>query len=254
MSEQENDGIGPDRILKIRNVVKRFGSFTALDDVSVSLSPHECLVVCGPSGSGKSTMVRCVNRIERDITSGEILYRGKSIYDMNLTDLRTKVGMVFQQFNLFYHLTVEQNIMLAPVNVRKTPVKEARDKALELLDRVGLAAKAGAYPIELSGGQKQRVGICRCLAMDPEIILFDEPTSALDPEMTKEVLDMMKLLAESGIAMICVTHELGFAKEVADRIVFMEDGKLVEENNAEDFFKSPKSLRTKRFINQILKV
>lgn len=254
MSGQESGENGFNKILKIRNVVKKFDSFTALDDVSVSLSPHECLVVCGPSGSGKSTLVRCVNRIERDITSGDILYHDKSIYDMNFIDLRKKIGMVFQQFNLFYHLTVEQNIMLAPVNVKKMSKGEVRAKANELLERVGLAAKANSYPIELSGGQKQRVGIARCLAMDPEIILLDEPTSALDPEMTKEVLDMMKVLAESGIAMICVTHELGFAKEVADRIVFMEDGKLVEENTAEDFFNSPKSLRTQRFINQILRV
>ena len=174
-----------ERILKIRNVVKRFGTFTALDDVSVSLSPHECLVVCGPSGSGKSTMVRCVNRIERDVTSGDILFHDKSIYQMDLIELRTRIGMVFQQFNLFYHLTVAQNIMRAPMNVKKVPEKDARAKAMELLERVGLAAKADNYPIELSGGQKQRVGICRCLAMDPEIILFDEPTSALDPEMTK---------------------------------------------------------------------
>ena len=251
MSDSAN---GSDRILTVRNVSKKFGSFTALDDVSITLRPHECLVVCGPSGSGKSTLVRCINRIERDINGGGIEYRGQSIYSMDLIELRKRIGMVFQQFNLFYHLTVEQNIMLAPVNVKKMPREQAREKARELLERVNLADKAASYPIELSGGQKQRVGICRCLAMDPDIILFDEPTSALDPEMTKEVLDMMRMLASTGIAMICVTHELGFAKEVSDRIIFMEDGKLIEENNSKDFFERPKSIRTQRFINQILKV
>lgn len=245
---------GTNTILTVQNVSKRFGNFTALDGVSITLNPHECLVICGPSGSGKSTLVRCINRIERDINNGGIVYRDKSIYDMDLIELRKRVGMVFQQFNLFYHLTVLQNIMLAPVNVRKMPRDQAREKALELLERVNLADKADSYPIELSGGQKQRVGICRCLAMEPEIILFDKPTSALDPEMTKEVLDMMKVLAKSGIAMICVTHELGFAKEVSDRIIFMENGKMVEENNSRDFFERPKSIRTQRFINQILKV
>ncbi|MDR1611256.1 MAG: amino acid ABC transporter ATP-binding protein [Planctomycetota bacterium] len=241
-------------MLEIRNVTKKFGSFTALDDVTVMLKPHECLVICGPSGSGKSTLVRCVNMIESRVDSGEILYRGKNIYARGAHDVRKKIGMVFQQFNLFYHLTVEQNIMLAPMHVKGVGKAEAREKASALLARVDLADKAQAYPIELSGGQKQRAAICRCLALEPDIILFDEPTSALDPEMIKEVLDIMKALASAGTSMICVTHELGFAKEVADRIIFMETGKNIEENNSQDFFEHPKSIRTRAFINQILKV
>ncbi len=241
-------------ILEAKDITKTFGNFKALDKVTLHLNKNECLVICGPSGSGKSTLVRCINRIERHIQGGDIRYHGGSIYDIGISKLRSRIGMVFQQFNLFYHLTVEDNLMLAPMRVAHMKKEKAREKAYQLLDRVGLGDKMKSYPVELSGGQKQRVAICRCLAMDPEIILFDEPTSALDPEMIKEVLDIMKKLVEAGTAMICVTHELGFAKEVAHRIVFMEYGKIIEENTSNQFFASPKSVRTRRFIDQILKV
>lgn len=243
-----------DIILEVKRVTKKFGHFTALADVSMYLRQNECLVICGPSGSGKSTLVRCINRIEKSVQSGDILYRGKSIYAMPISDIRKRIGMVFQQFNLFYHMTVEENITLAPIHVGGASREQALEKAVSLLERVDLGDKLRAYPVELSGGQKQRVAICRCLAMDPDIILFDEPTSALDPEMIKEILDIMKNLAKAGTSMICVTHELGFAKEAANRIIFMDGGKNVEENDAAAFFSSPKSIRTRQFIAQILKV
>jgi general L-amino acid transport system ATP-binding protein len=244
---------GSDEIIVCRNVNKWYGDYHALRDVSLTVKKKEVVVVIGPSGSGKSTFIRCINRLEEH-QSGDITVDGIPLtHDVrNIEQIRSETGMVFQQFNLFPHLTVIENITLAPIHVRKKRKPEAEKKAMELLERVGIPEQAKKYPGQLSGGQQQRVAIARSLAMEPKIMLFDEPTSALDPEMIKEVLDVMQELAESGMTMLVVTHEMGFAKEVADRIVFMDAGEVVEVGTPEHFFTAPQHERTKLFLSQIL--
>ena len=234
-------------------VNKWFGDFQALDQISAVIKEREVVVVLGPSGSGKSTWIRCINRLEVH-QEGRIAVDGVELTNdvRNIERIRSEVGMVFQQFNLFPHLTVLDNITLAPLWVRKKPRGEAEEMARSLLERVGIPEQADKYPGQLSGGQQQRVAIARALAMEPRIMLFDEPTSALDPEMISEVLDVMKELARSGMTMMVVTHEMGFAREVADRIIFMEDGQIVETGTPEHFFTSPSEERTKLFLSQIL--
>jgi general L-amino acid transport system ATP-binding protein len=240
-------------IIKSVDVKKWYGDFQALKGISMDVAEGEVLVIAGPSGSGKSTFIRCINRLEQH-QDGQIFVDGIELTTdlKNIEAIRSEVGMVFQSFNLFPHLTVLQNITLAPIWVRKKSKTEAEEKAMELLERVGIPEQADKFPGQLSGGQQQRVAIARALAMEPKIMLFDEPTSALDPEMIKEVLDVMKELAKSGMTMIVVTHEMGFAKEVADRVMLFDDGQLVEENTPEEFFNNPKSDRTKLFLSQIL--
>ena len=240
-------------IIKSVDVKKWYGDFQALKGISMDVAEGEVLVIAGPSGSGKSTFIRCINRLEQH-QDGQIFVDGIELTNdlKNIEAIRSEVGMVFQSFNLFPHLTVLQNITLAPICVRKKSKTEAEEKAMELLERVGIPEQADKFPGQLSGGQQQRVAIARALAMEPKIMLFDEPTSALDPEMIKEVLDVMKELAKSGMTMIVVTHEMGFAKEVADRVMLFDDGQLVEENTPEEFFNNPKSDRTKLFLSQIL--
>ena len=240
-------------IIQTKNVKKWFGDFQALKGISMDVAEGEVLVIAGPSGSGKSTFIRCINRLEQH-QEGQIIVDGIELTNdlKNIEAIRSEVGMVFQSFNLFPHLTVMQNITLAQIWVRKKNRSEAEEKAMELLERVGIPEQAQKFPGQLSGGQQQRVAIARALAMEPKIMLFDEPTSALDPEMIKEVLDVMKELAKSGMTMIVVTHEMGFAKEVADRVMLFDDGMLVEENTPEEFFNNPKSDRTKLFLSQIL--
>ena len=240
-------------IIKTVDVKKWFGDFQALKGISMEVSEGEVLVICGPSGSGKSTFIRCINRLEQH-QEGEIVVDGIELTNdlKNIEAIRSEVGMVFQSFNLFPHLTVMQNITLAPIWVRKKSRSESEEKAMELLERVGIPEQAQKFPGQLSGGQQQRVAIARALAMEPKIMLFDEPTSALDPEMIKEVLDAMKELADSGMTMIVVTHEMGFAKEVADRVMLFDDGLMVEENTPKEFFDNPKNERTKLFLSQIL--
>ena len=235
------------------NVDKWFGDFQALDDVTLSVKEHEIVVILGPSGSGKSTFIRCLNRLEEH-DAGRIVIDGIEMNDdvRNLNAIRSEVGMVFQQFNLFPHLSVISNITLGPQKVRHMPKLEAQDLAMQLLDRVGIPEQADKYPAQLSGGQQQRVAIARALAMQPKIMLFDEPTSALDPEMINEVLNVMKELALSGMTMIVVTHEMGFAREVADRLVFFDEGALVEQGTPQHFFENPTEDRTKLFLSQIL--
>ena len=240
-------------IIQTKDVKKWFGDFQALKGISMDVAEGEVLVIAGPSGSGKSTFIRCINRLEQH-QEGQIIVDGIELTNdlKNIEAIRSEVGMVFQSFNLFPHLTVMQNITLAQIWVRKKNRAEAEEKAMELLERVGIPEQAQKFPGQLSGGQQQRVAIARALAMEPKIMLFDEPTSALDPEMIKEVLDVMKELAKSGMTMIVVTHEMGFAKEVADRVMLFDDGMLVEENTPEEFFNNPKSDRTKLFFSQIL--
>jgi len=240
-------------IIICRDVNKWFGEFHVLRDVNVEVMPQEVVVVIGPSGSGKSTFIRCINRLEEH-QQGEIIVDNITLgHDIrNIAAIRREIGMVFQQFNLFPHLTVLQNITLAPINVRRSSKENAKAKARELLERVGIPEQADKYPGQLSGGQQQRVAIARALAMEPKIMLFDEPTSALDPEMIKEVLDVMKELAGSGMTMLCVTHEMGFAREVADRVLFFDMGRIVEEGTPEHFFDDPQHPRTKLFLSQIL--
>ena len=240
-------------IIQTKDVKKWFGDFQALKGISMDVAEGEVLVIAGPSGSGKSTFIRCINRLEQH-QEGQIFVDGIELTNdlKNIEAIRSEVGMVFQSFNLFPHLTVMQNITLAQIWVRKKNRAEAEEKAMELLERVGIPEQAQKFPGQLSGGQQQRVAIARALAMEPKIMLFDEPTSALDPEMIKEVLDVMKELAKSGMTMIVVTHEMGFAKEVADRVMLFDDGMLVEENTPEEFFNNPKSDRTKLFLSQIL--
>jgi len=242
-----------DYIIICENVNKWYGDFHALKDVSLRVKRGEVVVICGPSGSGKSTFIRTINRLEEH-QEGRIIVDGIEMTNdiRNIDAIRREVGMVFQQFNLFPHLTVMQNITLAPIWVRKKTRKESEAKAFELLERVGIKEQAHKYPGQLSGGQQQRVAIARALAMEPRIMLFDEPTSALDPEMVKEVLDVMKTLARSGMTMMCVTHEMGFAREVADRIVFMDQGQIVEEGTPDQFFSNPRNERTRLFLSQIL--
>ena len=240
-------------IIQTKDVKKWFGDFQALKGISMDVAEGEVLVIAGPSGSGKSTFIRCINRLEQH-QEGQIIVDGIELTNdlKNIEAIRSEVGMVFQSFNLFPHLTVMQNITLAQIWVRKKNRAEAEEKAMELLERVGIPEQAQKFPGQLSGGQQQRVAIARALAMEPKIMLFDEPTSALDPEMIKEVLDVMKELAKSGMTMIVVTHEMGFAKEVADRVMLFDDGMLVEENTPDEFFNNPKSDRTKLFLSQIL--
>lgn len=240
-------------MIKIDGVNKSFGSFQVLHDVSLEVEVGEVVVICGPSGSGKSTVLRTINGLE-SIDSGSLTVCGIPLSEggRNADRVRQKVGMVFQQFNLFPHLTVLENVTLAPVWVKKLSGNQAKREAIELLNKVRVGDQANKYPGQLSGGQQQRVAIARSLAMNPEVMLFDEPTSALDPEMIREVLDTMRLLADSGMTMICVTHEMGFAREVADRIVFMDGGKIVEVAAPEEFFNAPKEARTRNFLEQIL--
>ena len=240
-------------IIKTNDVKKWFGDFQALKGISMEVQEGEVLVICGPSGSGKSTFIRCINRLEQH-QEGEIIVDGIELTDdlKNIEAIRSEVGMVFQSFNLFPHLTVLQNVTLAPIWVRKKSRSESEEKAMELLTRVGIPEQASKFPGQLSGGQQQRVAIARALAMEPKIMLFDEPTSALDPEMIKEVLDAMKELALSGMTMIVVTHEMGFAKEVADRVMLFDEGLMVEENTPTEFFDNPQNDRTKLFLSQIL--
>jgi general L-amino acid transport system ATP-binding protein len=242
-----------DRMIEMERVSKWFGDFQALRDVDLVVGRQEVVVVCGPSGSGKSTLIRCINRLEKH-DQGRIVVDGTELSDdiRNIGEIRREVGMVFQQFNLFPHLTVLENVTLAPRQVRRRAKKDAQEKAMEVLRRVQIPEQAGKYPGQLSGGQQQRVAIARALAMEPKIMLFDEPTSALDPEMIKEVLDAMEELAESGMTMIVITHEMGFARAVADRIVFMADAEIVEVGPPQHFFENPEEERTKQFLSQIL--
>ncbi|MDQ6595936.1 amino acid ABC transporter ATP-binding protein [Bacillus salipaludis] len=240
-------------MIKVTNLKKSFGNHEVLKDINVTVKPQEVVVVIGPSGSGKSTFLRCINLLET-ITGGHVLIEGIDITDKktDINKVRTEVGMVFQQFNLFPHKTVIENIMLAPMKVRNVSAEKAKSKGLDLLKKVGLAEKADAYPDSLSGGQKQRVAIARALAMEPKIMLFDEPTSALDPEMVGEVLEVMKQLAKEGMTMVVVTHEMGFAKEVGDRVIFMDGGLIVEENVPSELFDNPQEERTKSFLSKVL--
>ncbi|MYF09378.1 MAG: amino acid ABC transporter ATP-binding protein [Rhodospirillaceae bacterium] len=241
------------RIITIEGLNKWFGSFHVLRDIDLIVERQEKIVICGPSGSGKSTLIRCINRLE-DHQEGRIVIDGTELtHDLkNIDTIRREVGMVFQQFNLFPHLTVLENLCIAPIWVRKTPRDEAEALAHRYLERVKIPEQADKYPGQLSGGQQQRVAIARSLCMQPNIMLFDEPTSALDPEMIKEVLDVMVDLAESGMTMLVVTHEMGFASQVADRVIFMDQGQIVEQNTPSEFFNNPQSDRTKLFLSQIL--
>ena len=241
-------------VIRVEHVVKTFdGGITALDDCSLTINRGEVVSIIGPSGSGKSTMLRCLNLLEVP-TSGKVIVDGVDITDekVDLDLHRRKMGMVFQHFNLFPHMTVKKNITLAPVRLKLKTKPEADAVAMKLLERIGLADKANAYPAMLSGGQKQRIAIVRALAMEPEVMLFDEPTSALDPEMVGEVLDVMKELAKSGMTMAVVTHEMGFAREVADRVIFMDSGKIVEVNTPNELFDHPQNPRTKLFLSKVL--
>ena len=242
-----------DSIIKISKLNKWYGKFHALKDIDLSVGRTEKIVICGPSGSGKSTLIRCINRLEVH-QEGSIQVDGIELTDdiKQITEIRSDVGMVFQHFNLFPHLTVLENCSLAPIWVRKKSKVEAEEMAMRLLEKVRIPDQADKYPGQLSGGQQQRVAIARALCMQPRIMLFDEPTSALDPEMIKEVLETMIELADSGMTMIVVTHEMGFANRVADRIIFMDEGQIVEQNDPESFFKNPESDRTKLFLSQIL--
>ena len=254
-----------DKLIQVQNLKKYYnrGAIKALDDVSIDISKGDVMVVIGPSGSGKSTFLRSLNLLETP-TAGHIIFDGVDITQkkvpgpdgkmvkLNLDVHRQKMGMVFQRFNLFPHLTILDNMTIAPIQVKKMAKEEAEEKALKLLDRVGLRDRAGAYPIQLSGGQKQRVAIVRALAMEPEVMLFDEPTSALDPEMVGEVLEVMRELARIGMTMVCVTHEMGFAREVGNRLVFMADGKILEQGEPKEVFANPQTDRLKEFFSQVL--
>jgi general L-amino acid transport system ATP-binding protein len=240
-------------VITMRAVNKWFGQFHVLTDINLDVKLGEKIVVCGPSGSGKSTLIRCINRLEEH-QQGDIIVDGVTLSNdvKNIEAIRREVGMVFQSFNLFPHLTILDNLTLAPIWVKKMPKKEAEEIAMSLLTRVRIPEQAAKYPGQLSGGQQQRVAIARALCMRPKIMLFDEPTSALDPEMVKEVLDVMVELAREGMTMICVTHEMGFARAVADRVIFMDRGEIVEQNEPEEFFARPQNERTKLFLSQIL--
>ena len=242
-----------DKIIQVENVSKWFGDFQALKDINLEVSLKEKIVVCGPSGSGKSTLIRCINRLEEH-QKGKIVVDGIELSEStrNIEQVRAEVGMVFQQFNLFPHLSILDNCALAPIWVRKMPKKQAEELALRELEKVQISDQAKKFPGQLSGGQQQRAAIARALCMEPKIMLFDEPTSALDPEMIKEVLDAMVNLAKAGMTMIVVTHEMGFAKEVADSIIFMDEGMIVERAPTKEFFANPKNDRTKLFLSQIL--
>lgn len=240
-------------MIKIENLKKSFGSLEVLKEISLQVKEQEVVCIIGPSGSGKSTLLRCINLLE-SVQGGQVVVDGHNLTDpkTDINMVRTEVGMVFQHFNLFPHKNVLENIILAPMKVRKWGKEEAEAKALELLEKVGLSDKAYVYPDSLSGGQKQRVAIARALAMEPKIMLFDEPTSALDPEMVGEVLEVMRQLAKEGMTMVVVTHEMGFAREVGDRVIFMDDGLLVEENTPTQLFNHPKHQRTQSFLSKVL--
>ena len=240
-------------IVRVRNLSKTFGGFTALDGIDLDVAEGEVVCIIGPSGSGKSTLIRCINLLETFDEPGEVVVDGIRVRrGPDLASVRAEVGMVFQSFNLFPHMTVRENVRLAPVRVRKLGEGEADEKALALLERVGIDAQADKYPDQLSGGQLQRVAIARALAMEPRVMLFDEPTSALDPEMVGEVLEVMQKLAHSGVTMIVVTHEMGFASKVADRVIFMDAGKVVETGAPKEIFDSPGEQRTRDFLNAVL--
>ena len=242
-----------DAIVRMENLNKWYGTFHVLKDINLEVAKGEKIVVCGPSGSGKSTLIRCINRLE-EYQEGSLTVDGVALNEdiKNIEAVRREVGMVFQHFNLFPHLTILENLTLAPLWVRKIPKKEAEATAMEYLERVKIPEQALKFPGQLSGGQQQRVAIARSLCMNPKIMLFDEPTSALDPEMISEVLDVMVELANEGMTMICVTHEMGFAKKVADRVIFMDAGQIVEENNPTEFFDNPQNERTQLFLSQII--
>mgnify|MGYP001409227758 FL=1 len=248
MTNEQNDPL-----IRISNVNKFFGDFQALKNINLKVYKRERIVICGPSGSGKSTLIRCMNRLESH-NDGQIVIEGNELTDdiRDINAVRREVGMVFQSFNLFPHMTVLKNLIIAQRLVRKTSKKDAIEIAMNLLERVKIPEQANKYPIQLSGGQQQRVAIARALCMKPKIILFDEPTSALDPEMINEVLDVMIDLANDGMTMICVTHEMGFARSVADKVIFMDQGEIIEAAKPKDFFDNPKNERTKQFLKQIL--
>ena len=252
MSETQTN-TNNDICIEINNMHKWYGDFHVLKDINLKVRKGERIVVCGPSGSGKSTMIRCINRLEEH-QQGDIIVDGTELTNdlKNIDAVRREVGMCFQHFNLFPHLTILENCTLAPIWVRKMPKQEAEEIAMHFLERVKIPEQADKYPGQLSGGQQQRVAIARSLCMKPNIMLFDEPTSALDPEMIKEVLDTMVELAEEGMTMICVTHEMGFAKQVADRVIFMDGGEIIEQNTPDEFFDNPQHDRTKLFLSQIL--
>ena len=240
-------------MIKINNLHKSFGNLEVLKGIDLQIDKGEIVVIVGPSGSGKSTVLRCMNLLEEP-TKGEIIFDGKNITSkkVNIDEVRQNIGMVFQNFNLFPHMTILDNITLAPIKIKKISREDANKKAEVLLDRVGLLDKKEAYPSQLSGGQKQRIAIARALAMEPNMMLFDEPTSALDPEMVKEVLDVIKELANDGMTMAIVTHEMGFAKEVADRVIFVDEGKIIENDTPENVFNNPANERTKEFLDKVL--
>jgi len=240
-------------IISISNMSKWYGTFQVLTDINLDVELGERLVICGPSGSGKSTLIRCMNRLEAH-QKGTIMIDGVELHDRmkSIDKIRTEIGMVFQNFNLFPHLTVIENLTAAPMWIRGETKSEAKKTAMAYLEKVKIPEQADKYPRQLSGGQQQRVAIARSLCMNPKVMLFDEPTSALDPEMVAEVLEVMTDLANSGMTMLCVTHEMGFARQVADRVIFMDEGKIIEENNPEEFFNNPQSERTQNFLSQIL--
>ena len=250
---QSSSSAGADAIIRIEAVDKWFGQFQVLTDINLNVAAGERIVICGPSGSGKSTLIRCINRLET-VQKGRIVVDGIDLTagGKNVDSVRQEVGMVFQQFNLFPHLTILQNCMLAPMRSRKLSREEAEAIAMKYLTRVRIPEQAQKYPSQLSGGQQQRVAIARALCMTPKIMLFDEPTSALDPEMVKEVLDTMISLADDGMTMLCVTHEMGFARSVADRVIFMADGKNIEQASPQQFFSNPQNEKTRNFLGQIL--
>jgi len=240
-------------LIKLKNVTKHYGSFKALDGINLNVAEGEVVCVIGPSGSGKSTMIRCINLLEQYDKDGEIIVDGIKVQKgKNLKNVRAEVGMVFQGFNLFPHLTILKNVMLAPIRTRGISEEKAKKTALDLLAKVGIAEQADKYPTQLSGGQQQRVAIARALAMEPKALLFDEPTSALDPEMVGEVLDVIKNLATSGVTMIVVTHEMGFAKQVANRVIFMDGGQIIEQGSPDEIFDAPKEERTQNFLKAVL--
>ena len=241
-------------MIEVKHLDKSFGDLHILKDISTNIEKGEKVVIIGPSGSGKSTFLRCLNRLEQP-SGGQILFEGEDLThmpDRQLYAVRQKMGMVFQHFHLFPHLTIQKNITRAPVKLKRMTQAEADQKAAELLEKVGLSDKANQYPNQLSGGQKQRIAIARALAMNPDVMLFDEPTSALDPEMVGEVLSLMRELADDGMTMVVVTHEMGFAKEVASRVMFMDGGKIVEENEPQEFFSNPKNPRLREFLSKVL--